>query len=87
MYITTEVEVDIDIDDLLYELSTREKKQLCQELIDDGYGPKGEDQMLAETYTEQELIRLMNDIWQARIHLTAQHVDQLRTSLREMNVL
>ena len=87
MYITTEVEVDIDIDDVLYELSTREKKQLCQELIDDGYGPEGEDQMLAETYAEEELIRLMNDVWQTRVHLTAQHVDHLRSELQRLNVL
>jgi hypothetical protein len=85
MYITTEV--DIDIDQVLSELNTKEKEQLCQELIDDGYGPEDENQMTPETYTEQEFLRLMNDIWQSRIHLTSQDVDQLRTILRDKNVI
>ena len=35
------VSVDVDIDDVLYEMSDREKQQLCKELIEDGYGPEG----------------------------------------------
>ena len=37
----TSVRVDIDIDDILREMGTSEKEDLCRELIDDGYGPEG----------------------------------------------
>ena len=35
------VRVNIDIDDILWEMGTSEKEDLCRELIDDGYGPEG----------------------------------------------
>ncbi len=34
------INVDIDIDDVLWELSKREKQQLVDDLYDDGYIPK-----------------------------------------------
>jgi hypothetical protein len=37
----TYVRVDVDIDDLLWEMSDREKQSLCADLIRDGYGPEG----------------------------------------------
>ena len=35
------VSVDVDIDDLLWAMSSSEKEDLCRELIGDGYGPEG----------------------------------------------
>jgi len=35
------VSVDVDIDDILWDMSSSEKRELCKELIDDGYGPEG----------------------------------------------
>ena len=35
------VRVDIDIDDILWDMSTSEKEDLCKELIEDGYAPPG----------------------------------------------
>jgi len=34
------INVDIDIDDVLWEMSKREKQQLVDDLYDDGYIPK-----------------------------------------------
>ena len=35
------VSVDVDIDDVLWAMSDSEKRDLCKELIKDGYGPEG----------------------------------------------
>jgi len=35
------VSVDVDIDDILWDMSSSEKRELCKELIEDGYGPEG----------------------------------------------
>jgi len=33
------VSVSVDIDDILWEMSTSEKRKLCKDLIEYGYGP------------------------------------------------
>jgi hypothetical protein len=86
-YITTEVEVDVDIDDILYELSTDEKLELCEHLIEDGYGPEGENQMVAETYTEQQLIGLINQIWGSKMFIDQKVIDELTAYLKDKNIL
>lgn len=35
------VTVDVDIDDVLYAMSDREMRELCNDLIQEGYGPAG----------------------------------------------
>ena len=35
------VSVDVDINDILWEMSSSEKRKLCKDLIEDGYGPEG----------------------------------------------
>ena len=35
------VSVEVDIDDILWDMSTSEKEDLCKELIEDGYAPAG----------------------------------------------
>ena len=35
------VSVDVNIDDILWDMSSSEKRELCKELIEDGYGPEG----------------------------------------------
>ena len=86
--ITTEVDIDVDIDDVLYEMSTHEKEELCQSLIEDGYGPgvSGEH-WLAETYTDQQLIQLFNDMWANRIHIDLKQIDQLRSQLEDQKLV
>ena len=89
------IDVEVDIDDILWEMSTSEKEELCQELIEDGYGPGPEDfngmeldeVLNAETYSERELVDLFKEMWSSRIHIDHKLVDELRAQLRERNVL
>lgn len=89
------VTVEVDIDDILWKMSTSEKEDLCQELIENGYGPGPEDfngmeldeVLNAETYSERELVDLFKEIWSSRIHIDHKLVDELRAQLRERNVL
>lgn len=84
--------VEVDIDDILWEMSTSEKEELCQQLIEDGYGPEREDVGLvgilnAETHTERELISLLEDLWTNRINIDYKLVDELRAQLRDRNII
>lgn len=89
------VSVDIDIDDILWDMGTSEKEELCQQLIEDGYGPELDLTLDADlkyvfnpgTYTEHELVRLFEDLWENRIHIDHKLVDELRANLKGQNVL
>ena len=89
------IDVEVDIDDILYVMSTSEKEELCRELIQDGYGPGPEDfngmeldeVLQAETYSETELISLFKEMWTSRNFIDHKLVDELRGQLRERNVL
>jgi hypothetical protein len=89
------IDVEIDIDDILWEMSASEKEELCQELIQDGYGPGPEafsdmelDEVLqAETYSETELISFFKEMWTNRNFIDHKLVDELRGQLRERRVL
>jgi hypothetical protein len=56
--------IDIDIDDILYSLSSYEKQQLADELYEDGYLAKKDD---AEKSTDDEwnesVNKLFNNKW------------------------
>ena len=89
------IDVEVDIDDILWEMSTSEKEGLCQQLIEDGYGPGPEDfngmeldvVLNAGTYTERELVDLFKEMWNSRIHIDHKLVDELRAQLRDRNIL
>lgn len=89
------IDVEVDIDDILWEMSDYEKEELCQQLIEDGYGPGPEDfngmelsdVLQAETYSEHELVSLIVDLWQNRLHIDHKLVDELRAQLRKRSVL
>lgn len=91
----TSISVDVSIGDILWEMSTSEKEDLCQELIEDGYGPELDLTLDADlkyvfnpgTYTEHELVRLFEDLWENRIHIDHKLVDELRAQLKRQNVL
>ena len=54
----TTVSVDVDIDDIIWDMSSSEKRELCKELIEDGYGPEGslrnDRSLLTEGYHPDE---------------------------------
>lgn len=88
------IDVEVDIDDIIWEMSTSEKEDLCRELIQDGYGQPGDfndlelDEVLqAETYSETELISLFKEMWSNRNFIDHKLVDELRANLRARRVL
>ena len=48
------VSVSVDIDDILWEMSTSEKRKLCKDLIEYGYGPEGSIWIPTEGYHPDE---------------------------------
>lgn len=89
------IDVEVDIDDILWEMSDYEKEDLCQQLINDGYGPGPEefngmelgDVLQTETYSERELVSLFEDMWNNRRFIDHKLVEELRVQLRDRNVL
>lgn len=64
--------VDVDIDDILYELSRSEKRELFNALKEDlGVEDMVDgDEVVAGTTSEQELFNICNKIYENRISLT-----------------
>lgn len=84
----TEAELDIDPSEYWSECSNREKEELADYAIEDGYanqkGPIEVDELFeGSTYTETELAKLLIDIWENRIHFSIAEIDALRQQLRE----
>ena len=57
--------IDIDLDDILWGLSSYEKQELADELYDDGYCPKQVKQVLDEDLNEwdEQIIKLKGNKW------------------------
>jgi len=85
----TEVEVDVEIDDILDDMSSSEKRELCEQLIEDGYGPRAfaDQNPRVETYTDSELQNLMNQMWSNRDFFDINLVDELKKMLRDRNII
>lgn len=89
------IDVEVDIDGILWKMSTSEKEGLCRELIQDGYGPGPEDfsgmeldeVLQGQSYSETELVSLFKDMWTNRNFIDHKLVDELRRQLRERRVL
>lgn len=84
----TEADLDIDPSEYWSECSNREREELADYAIEDGYankkGPIEVDELFeGSTYTETELAKLLVDIWESRIHFSIKEIDELRQQLRE----
>jgi hypothetical protein len=84
----TEAELDIDPSEYWSECSNTEKKELAGYAIEDGYakekGPiEVEELFEGSTYTENELAKLLVDIWESRTWFSIKEIDELRQQLRE----
>ena len=57
--------IDIEIDEILWSMSSREKQELADELYDDGYCPKQVKQILDEDLNEwdEQIIKLKGNKW------------------------
>ena len=86
------VQTEVDIDDIVYEMSDNEKTELCRSLIESGYEPEFFENTAdgfpeAETYTEEQLIKMFKDIWDSRMHINNLHIDAIRSKLRSENII
>jgi len=77
--------VEIDIDDLLWDMNRFEKQEMIDSLYDEGYVPKQLEKDLAstndrfpETSTEIELCELLDKIWDNKNSLTAADIKILQ---------
>lgn len=85
-------EIDIDASEYWSDCSTREKKELAEYAIEDGYaqanGPISPDNLFgSSTYTENELAKLLIDIWESRTWFSINEIDTLRQQLKDSNKL
>ena len=57
--------IDIEIDEILWSMSSREKQELADELYDDGYCPKQVKQVLDEDLDEwdEQIKKLKGNKW------------------------
>lgn len=57
--------IDIEIDDIMYSLSSYEKQELVDELYDDGYCPKQVQQVMDEDLDDwdEAIIKLKGNKW------------------------
>lgn len=80
------LQVDIDIHDLLWDLSKRDKQELVDELYDDGYTPTKmntadiRDMFSLNkdlTYNENELLGILARIWENKSFLNKENLEML----------
>ena len=84
----TEAEIDIDPSEYWSECSNREKEELAEFVIEDGYaqanGPVSPSNVFgSSTYTENELGKLLIEIWESRNWFDIKEIDALRQQLRD----
>jgi hypothetical protein len=55
--------IDIDIDDIMYSLTSREKQELADELYNDGYVAKKESERNTDEDWNSKVWKLINNKW------------------------
>lgn len=90
-YLSVEAEVDYDPSDFWEECSSREKQELAEIVIEEGFAlPIGKSAggfSGAESYTEQELLSVITDLWSNRHFIDIKNVDELRENLRNKKLI
>ena len=81
-YITITTDVDVDIDDVLREMSRSEKRDLY-EVLDEEFGPESPVSFAATSYYEEELSKALNQIWDDRHYLTQDQRDRIIAITKE----
>lgn len=89
-------DINIDPEDYWYSCSEYEREELAKTVVQEGYisdlllemVKKGRiSSFEPETYTEQEIVRLFNAIWDSKRFIEQKHIDEIFKSLREQRVL
>ena len=81
-----EREVDFDPEEFWSECSESEREEISQISIREGY-TASEKSFIATSYREEEIAKLIWDIWQNKDFMTIKMVDSLREELRNKRVL
>lgn len=86
----------IDPEDYFLSCSEKERDELAKLIVEEGYVSdlllevvKGSRTSLfqPETYTEEEIVRLFNAIWDSKNFVEQKHIDEIFKNLREKKVL
>jgi len=82
MWGSISINVDVDIDDILWELSSNQKQELVDDLYDDGYIPAEVKEFelfngSPQTYNETELLDILTKIWGNKRSLTQEDINTL----------
>jgi len=89
-------DINIDPEDYWYSCSEYEREELAKTVVQEGYisdlllemvKKGGTTSFQPETYTEQEIVRLFNAIWDSKRFIEQKHIDEIFKSLREQRVL
>jgi len=88
-YERVDAELDIDPSEYWDQCSDREKQKLAEYAIDDEYasGYTGRLDRNSQTYTEQCLSVLLDEIWENRIHVDMKTIDRFRAQLKAERIL
>ena len=80
------IDVEIDVDDMYWDMSNREKQEMANKLYDDGITPEAlESQIerltdrITETNLERDLSDLLDKIWSNRLFLTNDDIQTITT--------
>jgi hypothetical protein len=82
MWGSISINVDVDIDDILWELSSNQKQELVDDLYDDGYIPAEVKEFelfngSPQTHNETELLDILTTIWGNKRSLTQEDINTL----------
>jgi hypothetical protein len=73
--------IDIEYDDFLYRCTSYEKQSIIDSLYDDGYLPSDSNSdelgMKADSSTEIELVKTLQNIWKNRLFLNNNDLESL----------
>ena len=75
-YVDVEVDLDLSVDDILWELDSREKEELVERLIEDGYALKVIPD--SESIYEWEFNKMIKKITDNRVMLTKEEEELLK---------
>ena len=84
-YITITTDVDVDIDDVLSELSRSERRDLYEELKKE-FGSDSTSEFSGQTWTEQELGKALSQLWESRWMLTNEQRERIIAITKESYV-
>jgi len=79
------IDVEIDVDDMYWDMSRSEKQEMAEKLYEDGYIAEALQDELdgvvdrqPSGYNETELHELLNKVWDNRMFITEEHKEVLR---------